>query len=166
MSSNRIVINGAKSYEICDRACDVVAGICDPDMPVSLSKCPPGLFLFNGVLGIKTERCDDDGKALVFAADGTDFLGIATTTKGRDLLKVRPIPPGDDIWPTSPEEDDVAKIRIRNRDKVAIEDIAAAESRTFAGQCRLALREWVVSHKKRSSRKASPKDILDLETPD
>ncbi len=40
-------------------------------------------------------------------------------------------------------ETEVIKIRIESADKARLEQIAENEGRTFAGQCRQALREWL-----------------------
>ena len=55
--------------------------------PISLKDCPPGLFVFNGTLGVKDEYrnppiCADTGEA---------FWGGAKTAAERDMLTVQPV---------------------------------------------------------------------------
>jgi len=41
------------------------------------------------------------------------------------------------------QKTEVVKIRLGSTDKVMLQEIAEKECRTFADQCRLALREWL-----------------------
>ena len=43
-------------------------------------------------------------------------------------------------------ETEVVKIRLGSDDKVRLQEIADMEVRTFAGQCQLALHEWLESN--------------------
>ena len=54
---------------------------------VSLSECPPGLFLFEKCLGFKSEYGND---AFVVAS-GEYFWGGAKSRKDRDALRVVPV---------------------------------------------------------------------------
>jgi hypothetical protein len=55
---------------------------------VSLAECPPGLFLFNGYYGFKTEYQDDNGPEAYCLASGEYFWGGTNgdTSKRRSLL--------------------------------------------------------------------------------
>ena len=41
------------------------------------------------------------------------------------------------------EQTEVVKIRLGSEDKVRLQEIAEKEFRSFAGQCQLALHEWL-----------------------
>jgi len=50
------------------------------------------------------------------------------------------------------EQTEVVKIRLGSSEKAALEAIAEAEYRTFAAQCRLALKEWMKTNFQKTER--------------
>jgi hypothetical protein len=63
--------------------------------PCPLSECPPGLFVFNNIVGFKSEygRVDEDRRySDVFCADsGEYFWGGESNKEAREALVVQPV---------------------------------------------------------------------------
>lgn len=59
-------------------------------LPVMLKNCPPGLFIFKGRLGFKTEYGDENGSE-AFCASGEYFWGGTRNAKSRGELMVVPV---------------------------------------------------------------------------
>ena len=55
------------------------------------------------------------------------------------------------------DQTEVVKIRLGSEDKVKLQEIAEKEFRSFADQCRLALREWLETKSARPGRGATAK---------
>jgi hypothetical protein len=52
---------------------------------------------------------------------------------------------------------EVVQIRLGSDDKVRLQEIAEKDFRSFAGQCRLALHEWLEQKSARAGREAAAK---------
>lgn len=58
---------------------------------VPLEECPPGLFVFGGTLGVKSEYRDEHGDIEVYVADsGECFWGGMQTAENRNAALVTP----------------------------------------------------------------------------
>jgi hypothetical protein len=51
------------------------------DEPCRLDECPPGLFLFEGTLGFKSEYADVDGGLDVYCCDSGEYFWGGTSTR-------------------------------------------------------------------------------------
>lgn len=61
------------------------------EFETTLAGCPPGLFVFNGTLGMKSEYSTDAGEMEVYlASSGEAFWGGANSHKERNSLMVIP----------------------------------------------------------------------------
>ncbi|MDR5801148.1 hypothetical protein [Caballeronia sp. LZ001] len=63
----------------------------EQDQPCSLQDCPPGFFLFNGLLCLKSEYGGANVEAYV--ESGEYFWGGAKSKEERDALIVTPVFP-------------------------------------------------------------------------
>mgnify|MGYP001590466193 CR=1 FL=1 len=58
----------------------------------TLSECPPGLFIFNGSIGFKSEYSTPEGSPDAYVvSSGEYFWGGTADRKARDALTVTPI---------------------------------------------------------------------------
>lgn len=57
---------------------------------VTLSVCPPGLFLFDNKYGFRTEYTDENGPEAYCVESGEYFWGGAKNSKDRSLILVNP----------------------------------------------------------------------------
>jgi hypothetical protein len=101
-----------------------------PKTRVALRDCPPGLFLFNGKLGFKTEYGELDAYC---AETGEAFWGGKTRNEDRAQLLVQPVSIKGGIVAMSLVEQALAEARAEEREQAA----AIAENFTRKG------RDWV-----------------------
>jgi hypothetical protein len=59
--------------------------------PTTLESCPPGLFLFDGGCGFKTEYSDQNGPEAYCVESGEYFWGGTNDAHARRMLMVTPV---------------------------------------------------------------------------